>query len=173
MKFAPSLFVSLILCLAPISGVSISAHAATQSEIEEAIELLRNSSSGLVDSYNDTEVKQILRDEGYGSVRIIEQGEVRFKADGKVYVLYIHKDGDMHLYFGSTDMNLNFENINEWNRTTRLSRAYLDEEMHTALETDLLANAGINKEMIIEMIKVFIQTSVPRFIEFAKENSQN
>ena len=164
---------SLLLAALTLSWLSITAQAATQEEIEDAIQLLRNSSSSLVENYSDSDVKQILRDEGYGSVRVIDDGEVRFKADGNIFVLYIHDDGDMHLYYGSTGLALNYEDINEWNRTTRLSRAYLDEDMDIALETDLLANAGLNKEMVIEMVKVFVQTSVPRFKEFAQEHDKS
>ena len=126
-----------------------------------------------VERFTDAEVKKVLRDEGYGSVRIIEEGEIRFKAAGNIYVLYNHDDGDLHLYFGSTGLKLNYEDMNEWNRTTRLSRAYLDNDMDIALETDLLSNAGLTQEMIKAMIQVFVETSVPRFITFAQDNDKN
>lgn len=129
--------------------------------------------SKMVERFSDTEVKQILRDEGYGSVRITEAGEFRFKAAGNIYLLFNHEDGDLHLYFGSTGYKLNYEDINEWNRTTRLSRAYLDEEMDLALETDLLSNAGMTKEMVMQMIQVFVETSVPRFISFSQEHDKS
>ncbi|WP_019622096.1 YbjN domain-containing protein [Amphritea japonica] len=129
--------------------------------------------STIVERFSDTEVKQVLRDEGYGSVRIIEEGEIRFKAAGNIYVLYNHDDGDLHLYFGSTGLKLNYEDMNEWNRTTRLSRAYLDNDMDIALETDLLSNAGITQDMMKAMIQVFVETSVPRYISFAQDNDKN
>ncbi|WP_432472665.1 YbjN domain-containing protein [Amphritea sp. HPY] len=148
-------------------------HAASQQEINEAIATLQSASQGLVESYNDNDVKQMLKDEGYGSVKIIEEGKIRFKADGQIYVIYLHEDGDMHVYFGSSGLELNYKDMNEWNRTTRLSRAYLDDDNDIALETDLLANAGINRDMVLQMVKVFVQTSAPRFIEFAQENDKS
>jgi len=148
-------------------------HAASQHEIDSAIATLQRASTGLVESYNDNQVEQILQDEGYGSVRVIEEGKIRFKANGHIYVIYIHDDGDMHIYFGSSGLKLSYEDMNEWNRTTRLSRAYLDKDNDIALETDLLANAGINRDMVLQMVKVFVQSSTPRFIEFAKENDKS
>ncbi len=127
----------------------------------------------MVERFSDAEVKQLLRDEGYDSVRITEEGEFRFKAAGNIYLLYNHEDGDLHLYFGSTGYKLSYEDINEWNRTTRLSRAYLDQEMDLVLETDLLSNAGMTKGMVMQMIQVFVETSVPRYISFAQEHDQN
>ncbi len=161
-----SLFFSVILLNLTLISPT---HAATEAEIAEAIRLLSEGKSGLSESYSDTEVKQMLRDEGYGSVRIVESDQIRFKANGSVFVLYIHEDGDMHLYYGATGYALDFEDMNEWNRTSRLSRAYIDEEGDIALETDLLANAGLNQDMVTETVKVFVQTSVPRFVNFAQE----
>lgn len=153
--------------------VSSPLHAASQKEIESTIATLHSTSTGLVKSYNAHQVEQMLQAEGYGSVRVIEEGKIRFKADGHIYVIYIHADGDMHIYFGSGGLQLSYEDMNEWNRTTRLSRAYLDTENDIALEADLLANAGINRDMVLQMVKVFVRSSTPRFIQFAKENDKN
>lgn len=165
MRSLPLFFSVILLNLATI----LPAQAATEAEIAEAIRLLSESGSGLSERYSDTEIKQILRDEGYGSVRIVESDQIRFKASGSVYVLYIHDDGDIHLYYGATGYSLDFEDMNEWNRSSRLSRAYIDEDGDIALETDLLANAGLNQDMVSETVKVFVQTSVPRFLNFVQE----
>lgn len=168
MNRVTTIFISLALCFS-----TLTIQAATQSEIDEAIALLRSSSSDLVESFTDEEALEILQSEGYGSVEIIKPGKIRFKVEGKISVLNLYEDGDMRMYFGSTGVELSYKAINEWNRTTRLSRAYLDSDRDIALETDLLATAGINKEMVLAMVKTFVNTSVPRFIKFAKENDQS
>ncbi len=164
-----TMLVASVLALLTVTPVQ----AASQSEIEEAISVLKSSSGGLVERFSDSEVKQMLVSAGYKSVRVIDDGKLRFKVGEQVFVLYIHEDGDMHLYYGSTGLALSYEDINEWNRTTRLSRAYLDDDDDIAIETDLLANAGINQTMVLEMVKVFVETSVPRFIDFVRENDRS
>ncbi|MEH6579906.1 MAG: YbjN domain-containing protein [Amphritea sp.] len=149
------------------------ARAASENEINQAIATLKSAGANLAESYFDQEIKQILKNEGYGSVRVIADGKLRFKANNQVYLLYVHDDGDLHLYFNSVSHSLDYEDINEWNRTTRLSRAYLDSDDDIALETDLLARAGINKNMIVEMVKVFVEISVPQFIDFAREKDSS
>ena len=67
----------------------------------------------------------------------------------------------------STDQPLPLDSINEWNRTKRLSRAYIDSEGDIALEADLLANGGLNKERVLAFVTVFVHTSAPEFYQFA------
>jgi len=40
-------------------------------------------------------------------------------------------------------VKISYEDINEWNRRKRLSRAYLDSDKDPTLESDLLANAKV------------------------------
>lgn len=163
-----------VLALGLALGMSsMTVQAASQDEVDAAIELLRNSGSGLVESFSDQEVKRMLKSEGYGSVSIVDPGKIRFKADGQTNLLHIHDDGDMHIYYGATGIELTYKSINEWNKSSRLSRAYLDDDMDIALETDLLSNGGINEKMVLEMVKVFTQTSVPRFVKFAREHDES
>lgn len=152
--------------------ISPAIEAATAEEIGKAIRTLYGESHPSIPTYSDMQLKNLLRREGYEAVRIIERNQIRFKMADTIYVLYLHNDGDLHLYFGATGYKLNYKDVNEWNRTTRLSRAYIDEEGDIALETDLLANAGLNQHMIIETVNVFIQTSVPRFVKFAAQRNQ-
>ena len=102
---------------------------------------------------------EIVKSEGYGSVSVHED-HVRFKADGRSYGLYLYDDGDLQMYYGISGVLLTVEDINIWNRDYRLSRAYVDEEGDPVLEADLLANAGINADMVREFVKVFIDSSL-------------
>jgi len=106
--------------------------------------------------FSAEEVGEVLREEGYGSVSV--QGtNVSFKADGMSYLLSIYEDGDLQLYFGLTGIEVAPEVVNEWNRTRRLTRAYLDTENDPVLETDLLSDAGLSRSMLVRWVQVFLQ----------------
>lgn len=58
--------------------------------------------------------------------------------------------------------------MNQWNKTRRLSRAYLDDENDPILEMDLLANTGMTPKQITEWVSVFISPAV----EFRQHTGQ-
>ncbi|MGI9590867.1 MAG: YbjN domain-containing protein [Myxococcota bacterium] len=103
------------------------------------------------------EIASLLRAEGYGTVEEIGDEAVRFKAAGMSYVLTIYDDGDLQLYFGLTGIEVAPEVVNEWNRTRRLTRAYLDSESDPVLESDLLSDAGLSPAMLARWVQVFVQ----------------
>jgi len=114
----------------------------------------------LVRGFTDSALEGILRDFGYTEVEVREPsesgtGSLRFMVEGATVTLYNYADGDLQLWWGVVHPGCSLETVNEWNQTKRLSRAYLDEEGDPILEADLLANAGINKEMVQEFISVF------------------
>ena len=49
--------------------------------------------------------------------------------------------------------------INEWNRTKRLSRAYLDQDLDPVLESDLLSDAGLTRSQVVRFVQVFVQAT--------------
>ena len=117
-------------------------------------------SDPLVRGFTDGALEEILRGFGYADVEVREPsesgtGSLRFMVEGATVTLYNYADGDLQLWWGVVHPGCSLEAINEWNRTKRLSRAYLDDEGDPILEADLLANAGINKEMVQEFISVF------------------
>jgi hypothetical protein len=79
-------------------------------------------------SYTDEELIEILRNDGYRAVELTEDRVISIKVDGLTYVLYVYEDDDLQMYFGVTGYVLTPGHMNEWNRTKRLSRAYLDHE---------------------------------------------
>ena len=114
---------------------------------------------GLQRRFTQREIVEVLQEEGYGSVAPLGGEGVRFKADGMSYVLTIYEDGDLQLYFGLTGIAVSPAVVNEWNRTRRLTRAYLDTELDPVLETDLLSDTGLSREMLVRWVQVFVQGS--------------
>ena len=129
------------------------------------------SADGLVDKYSDDNLIQILRQDGYGAVGKIKDGAIRFKVEGSTYVLYNQQDGDLQLYYSLSGAKISFDVINEWNKTKRLSRAYLDSDLDPTLESDLLANAGMTEKHVTEFLRLF-KISVSGFREFIIKNMQ-
>ena len=122
--------------------------------------------------YSDEEFIEILKNDGYRAVQKIDERHIRIKVDGYNYDLLIYGDNDLQLYFGMTGYALDDADMNEWNRTKRLSRAYLDDENDPILETDLLANAGFTAEQFLEWFEVFV-FSASEYRQFLIENDQD
>jgi hypothetical protein len=121
--------------------------------------------STLTDKYSDAELIQIINDDGYSAVTKLKDGVIKVKIDGSAYLIFNHSDGALHALYGVGDAKISYEDINEWNRTKRFSRAYLDSDKNPILESDLLANGGLTKKHVTEFIKVFVG-SVKFFKEF-------
>jgi hypothetical protein len=127
--------------------------------------------SKLQKSYSDDEIIEILRSDGYRAVEISEERVITIRVDGLTYVLFVYDDDDLQLYFGVSGYELDAEDMNTWNRTKRLSRAYIDDENDPVLEADLLANAGYTKEQFLEWFEIF-SYSAREFQQFLVENDR-
>ena len=125
-----------------------------------------NAEQTLAKKYSDAEIIQIIKDEGYSAVTKLKDGVIKVKVDGSTYVLFNKSDGDLQAYHGAGGVKVSYEDINEWNRTKRLSRAYLNSDKDPVLESDLLANGGLTKKHVTEFFKVFVHISVNDFRKF-------
>jgi hypothetical protein len=67
---------------------------------------------------------------------------------------------------------LDADDMNTWNQTKRLSRAYIDDENDPVLEADLLANAGYTEEQFLEWLQVF-NFSAREFQQFLIEKDKS
>lgn len=126
----------------------------------------------LTGEYSDAEIIQIIKDDGYSAVTKIKDGVIKIKIEGSTYLIYNKNDGDLQAYYGVGDAKISYEDINEWNRTKRLSRAYLDSDKDPVLESDLLANGGLTRKHVTEFFRVFVG-SVKAFREFLTEHDNS
>lgn len=126
-----------------------------------------------VDKFTDGELIHILKEEGFSAVKKTDEGEIVIKVNGKKYVLLNDEEGDLQAYYGISGSNLdiNYEDMNEWNKTKRFSRAYLDADNDLVLESDLMSDGGINKENVTRFFSVFL-TSVSAFRNFIIERDE-
>ena len=128
--------------------------------------------STLTDNYSDSELIQVIKDEGYSAVKVIKDGVLRIKIDGRSYLLLNKYDGDLQAYYAVSGVKISYEDINEWNRTKRLSRAYLDSDKDPTLESDLLANGGLTGKHITEFFRIFTR-SVGSFRKFVIKHDKS
>ena len=122
--------------------------------------------------YSDADLVEILKDDGYRGVEIREERVINIKVDGQMHVLYAYDDNDLQMYYALTGYSISNDVINEWNKTRRLSRAYIDDDNDPVLEADLLANAGMTPKQITEWVTVFIG-SAEAYREHLDENDGN
>ncbi len=87
-------------------------------------------------------------------------------------MLFQMGDGDFQLYYGASGIKLTPEQINEWNRTKRLSRAYIDQEGNPVLESDLITDGGITEQNLIAFVKTFTAVSVPSYSMFLLKHGE-
>lgn len=112
-------------------------------------------SSGMVERFSDDELFDLLKEEGYTGVKILTPGRIKIRMEGSTVILFNKEDGDLQLFYGVGGGKWGYEHVNEWNRTKRLSRAYLDHENDPVLESDLLSNGGLNQEKVKAFLKIF------------------
>jgi hypothetical protein len=106
--------------------------------------------------FTDAELVTMLKAEGYSAVEKIESGAVKVKIDGVSYVLFNKEDGDLQAYYGATGLKVSLNTMNEWNKSHRLSRAYLDSDNDPVLESDLMSDGGMTKGNVLAFFKVFV-----------------
>lgn len=128
------------------------------------------SATELVEKFSDDYVLQMLRNEGYNPEKM-KDGVFRLKVDGMTMALFNKSDGDMQLYYSPSGVRVSLEDINEWNRTHRLSRAYLDGDKDPVLESDLLSNGGLTEKHVTEFLKIF-KMSVDAYRKYLGEHMQ-
>lgn len=157
-----------------LAGLVLSASACaapTSAEVDNAIAVIQQAvaaKSSSVESYSLKELQSMLKGAGYADVSINGDNHIIFNVDDTRYALFRMDDGDLQMYFGVTNQKLALDAINEWNRTKRLSRAYIDRDGDISLEADMLANGGLNKERVLAFVKVFVELSAPEFYRFAQ-----
>ncbi len=125
----------------------------------------------LVERFTDAELIKILKDDGYSAVSIIDDGAIKVNIDGRAYVLLNKPDGDLQTYYSLTGVTISYKDINEWNRTRRLSRTYLDSDIDPVIESDLLANGGLTATHVTEFFRIFVE-SAASFRGFLLENDK-
>jgi len=94
----------------------------------------------------------IMRDEGYAVDT--DSGKIVWKIDGMKALMLLGNDGEsVQFYAAFADGNATLKKVNEWNKTKRYSRSYLDNDDDPCLELDLDLAGGVTLERIKDYLK--------------------
>lgn len=107
----------------------------------------------VVDSMTAEQLVEFMAGEGY-AVEVHESGFLQWKLDGFRCQIFIADDAQslqFHSSFG--DGSATLKRVNEWNRTKRYSRTYLDDEGDPHLELDLDMVGGVTADRIRDYLK--------------------
>ncbi len=88
----------------------------------------------------------LLRDKGMES-QVNERGNVVVTVNGSKIVFFISGQ-TMQAYFGLRGTKANMNMINEWNKTKRFGRAYLDADNDPCVELDYDLEGGVSDDSI-------------------------
>lgn len=123
----------------------------------------------IVERLTEEDVEALLKRLGF-DFEGIEPETYKFEMDGFVVVLF-SSETNLRLYAGFTQekgLGTIYELprlVNEWNRTKRFSRAFIDTEGDPCVESDLDLEGGVTYGAIDEFFRTFA-IIVPAFAEF-------
>lgn len=108
--------------------------------------------TAVVEKINAEQLAAILQSEGYAGE--VDGGMVRWKIEGKRTQLLISKTGNaVQFHAAFADGNATLKRVNEWNKSKRFSRTYLDDEGDPHLELDLDMEGGVTNARIKSFLK--------------------
>lgn len=115
--------------------------------------VVAQSSSQVVSTMSRDQLKAFLTSEGY-SFTTDEDGDIVWKIEGFRTLLLVAKD-EKSIQFRAAfgDGNATLKKVNEWNRTKKYSRSYLDNEGDPVLELDLDLDGGVARARIADFLK--------------------
>ncbi len=114
--------------------------------------------SGVIDTLGVESITEALKSEGYAAATDNPgdgmESTVVWKLDGSKCGIMLYDEGhsiQFYVCFSGTSATL--DKVNEWNRSKRFSRSYLDEEGDPCLELDLDLAGGITKDRLVDYFK--------------------
>lgn len=113
----------------------------------------------VVEEITGDRLAEVMRAEGY-AVEVDEDGDVVWKLEGFRTLLLISEDKTaVQFHIAFSDGNATLKKVNDWNKTKRFSRTYLDDEGDPHLELDLDMAGGVT----VARVKDFLRTCKTSF----------
>lgn len=101
------------------------------------------------------ELAQLLKSQGYVSIKKINERTLGFKMEGLNVLLIRYKDGDLQLCMVVSGEKYTLEQANEWNRNKRITKSFITKSGSIVLECDLNAVEGIDENTIEKFLATF------------------
>jgi hypothetical protein len=123
------------------------------------------SGKSLVEQVTVEQLANFLRGEGY-SVESTAENKVVWKLEGSRCRLFVSSEGkSIQFYTVLTGSNANMRKVNDWNKSKRYSRCYLDDDGDPVLELDLDLEGGVT----VDRLRDFLRTCRTSFPVWVKE----
>ncbi|HHN66949.1 MAG TPA: hypothetical protein ENK15_02770 [Thermopetrobacter sp.] len=119
-------------------------------------------------NYSVDELADILRSEGYGAVKKLNDTLLSFKASGEPMGLALTKNQDIVLLFIVSRQALPLSAVNEWNYTRVYTKLHVSKRGSNVLRLVLpnVGRAGYRDKAIKSAVRFFARSQVPAFIRF-------
>lgn len=103
------------------------------------------------------QILQYLGELGFGDATLDEDGDVVFKMQGYEILIFVGSSQGKYLLikFAVTGSTATIPMMNEWNRTKKYSRAYIDVDGDAMLESDLDLEGGVTPDRIKSFLRTF------------------
>jgi hypothetical protein len=136
----------LAAALQPLCSPSV--HAAPL-----AVQAAEDGTDVVISMITTEELRSIMKAEGYETT-FDKDGDVVWKIEGFKSHVFVAKDGKAIQFHSSfSDGNATLKKVNEWNRTKRFSRTYLDDDGDPHLELDLDMDGGVTVARLLDFLK--------------------
>lgn len=112
-------------------------------------------------------IEELLGDGRFRAERLID-GFVLVRVVDRNYIVSLCDAGNAQVSFAIGGYTIDTDDLNEWNRTARGCRGYLDERHGAVLTADLLAAAGWSSRMIFDWLQGF-DASVGEFHDYVRQ----
>ena len=98
------------------------------------------------------EISETMKQEGY-AVTIRDESYVEWRIDGRKSHIFVADDGrSLQFHTAFLDTQTTLATVNEWNRSKKYSRSYLDKDGDPHLELDLDLSGGITEARVIDFL---------------------
>ncbi len=107
------------------------------------------------DTMTATRVERILRSFGDVTYEEVNTNVYRINLEG-TKILLKKNDKTLLLYCGWSGKQVSLSRINEWNKTKRFAKAYIDNEGDPVLESDYELTGGVTEQNVKEWMKTYV-----------------
>lgn len=150
---------TLALCCLAAAGLVVPRSVADDRVDAGTLEILT--------SIDNDQLLEIMDDEGYAA-SVNDDDVIIWKVEGFRAQLFVSKRNEgrnLQFHTAFNDSNATPKKVNEWNRTKRYSKTYLDEEGDPHLELDLDLEGGVTRARIVD----YLQTCRQSFVMWQRE----
>jgi len=123
--------------------------------------------SGVITTLSPKAAEQILKGMGF-EVEQPKEGVFVFPLAGYKALLFLSKNRTSLQLYAGFKKKASVAKVNEWNKSKRFSRAYIDDEGDPVIESDLDLEGGSTVGAIQEFIRTF-RLSVDAYVSFLSE----